>query len=39
MRNSFRKLPVWRVDFLEPESLSLYIHPWTGDLLARRTDR
>jgi uncharacterized iron-regulated membrane protein len=34
-----RKLPVWRVDFLEPESLSLYIHPWTGDLLARRTDR
>ncbi len=34
-----RGLPVWRVDFLEPESLSLYIHPWTGDLLARRTDR
>lgn len=34
-----RSLPIWRVDFLEPESLSLYIHPWTGDLLARRTDR
>lgn len=34
-----RQLPVWQVNFSEPESLSLYIHPWTGDLLARRTDR
>lgn len=34
-----RALPVWRVRFSEPESLSLYLDPWTGELLARRTDR
>ena len=34
-----RPLPVWRVSFEEPESLSLYLDPWTGDILARRTDR
>lgn len=34
-----RPLPVWKVAFEEPESVHLYIDPWTGDLLARRTDR
>lgn len=34
-----RALPVWKVTFLEPEAVSLYLHPWTGELLARRTDR
>lgn len=32
-------LPVWRAVYEEPESLSLYLDPYTGDLLARRTDR
>lgn len=34
-----RDLPVWRVSYSEPESLRLYLDPWTGDLLARRTTR
>lgn len=34
-----RTLPVWRVSFAEPENLNLYLEPWTGELLARRTDR
>ena len=34
-----RQLPVWRVEFSEPESLHLYIDPWTGDIVARRTAR
>jgi uncharacterized iron-regulated membrane protein len=34
-----RALPVWRVAYSEPESVNLYIDPWTGELLARRTDR
>lgn len=34
-----RQLPVWKVSFSEPESLSLYLDPWTGEILARRTDR
>lgn len=34
-----RGLPVWRVDFGGQEPVSLYLHPWTGDLLARRTNR
>ncbi len=34
-----RSLPVWKVSFLQPESLSLYLDPWTGEILARRTDR
>ena len=34
-----RALPVWRVTFSEPESLSLYLDPWTGDIVARRTTR
>lgn len=34
-----RPLPVWRVAYSEPENLRLYIDPWTGELLARRTDR
>lgn len=34
-----RALPVWRVTFSEPEDLHLYLDPWTGELLARRTDR
>lgn len=31
--------PAWRVRFDEPEGVSLYLDPWTGELLARRTDR
>lgn len=34
-----RALPLWRVRFEEPEGLSLYIDPWTGEIAARRTDR
>ena len=34
-----RDLPLWRVDFEGSEPVSLYLHPWTGELLARRTDR
>ncbi|MDX1500156.1 MAG: PepSY domain-containing protein [Woeseiaceae bacterium] len=33
------RLPAWRVSFAEPESLSLYLDPWTGEILARRTAR
>ncbi len=32
-------LPVWRVSFDEPEALRMYLDPWTGDVLARRTTR
>ncbi|MDT8320022.1 MAG: PepSY domain-containing protein [Xanthomonadales bacterium] len=32
-------LPVWKVSFEQPESVSLYLHPWTGELLATRTSR
>jgi hypothetical protein len=34
-----RDLPVWKVSFAGPESLNLYLDPWTGEILARRTDR
>ena len=34
-----RYYPVWKVSFNEPESLSLYLEPWTGEILARRTSR
>ena len=34
-----RDLPVWKVSFEEPESLNLYLDPWTGEILARRTAR
>lgn len=34
-----RYYPVWRISFDEPESLSLYLEPWTGEILARRTSR
>jgi uncharacterized iron-regulated membrane protein len=34
-----RELPVWRIGFSEPESLRLYIDPWTGEIVARRTAR
>jgi uncharacterized iron-regulated membrane protein len=34
-----RVLPVWKVSFDEPESLNLYLGPWTGEILARRTSR
>jgi hypothetical protein len=34
-----RQLPIWRVTFGEPENLHMYIDGWTGDILARRTDR
>lgn len=31
--------PAWKVDFEHEEGLSLYLHPWTGEVLARRTNR
>lgn len=34
-----RNFPVWKVTFAEPESLNLYLDPWTGEILARRTTR
>lgn len=34
-----RRLPLWRVGFDQPEGLSLYIDPWTAELVARRTTR
>ena len=34
-----RYFPVWKVSFDGPESLNLYLEPWTGEILARRTQR
>jgi uncharacterized iron-regulated membrane protein len=34
-----RAPPFWKVSFNEPESLNLYLDPWTGEILARRTTR
>lgn len=34
-----RDMPLWRVRFEQPESLNLYLDPWTGEIVARRTDR
>ncbi len=34
-----RDLPLWKVSFAEPESLHLYLDPWTGEIVARRTQR
>ena len=34
-----RNFPLWKVSFGEPESLNLYLDPWTGEILARRTTR
>ena len=34
-----RETAAWKVDFEGSEPLSLYIDPWTGDILARRTAR
>ena len=34
-----RFYPVWKVSFDQPESLNLYLEPWTGEILARRTSR
>jgi uncharacterized iron-regulated membrane protein len=34
-----RDMPLWKVSFAGPESLNLYLDPWTGEILARRTDR
>jgi uncharacterized iron-regulated membrane protein len=31
--------PFWKVSFSTPESLNLYLDPWTGEILARRTAR
>ena len=32
-------LPAWKISVTEPEDLNLYLHPWTGEILARRTAR
>jgi len=34
-----RDLPVWKVAFEQPGAINLYLHPWTGELLARRTQQ
>ena len=34
-----RAPPFLKVSFNEPESLNLYLDPWTGEILARRTAR
>ena len=34
-----RDQAAWRVTFDKPESLRLYLDPWTGEILARRTTR
>jgi uncharacterized iron-regulated membrane protein len=34
-----RAPPFWKVSFSTPESLNLYLDPWTGEILARRTAR
>lgn len=34
-----RDLAAWRANFDNPESLRLYLDPWTGEILARRTSR
>lgn len=34
-----REPPLWKVSFSTPESLNLYLDPWTGEILARRTAR
>lgn len=34
-----RAMPLWRVRFAQPESLNLYLDPWTGEITARRTAR
>jgi uncharacterized iron-regulated membrane protein len=34
-----REPPLWKVRFNTPESLNLYLDPWTGEILARRTAR
>ncbi len=34
-----RNFPVWKVTFEGSESLNLYLDPWTGEILARRTTR
>ena len=34
-----RDQAAWRASFDKPESLRLYLDPWTGEILARRTSR
>jgi uncharacterized iron-regulated membrane protein len=34
-----RDQAAWRAVFDRPESLRLYLDPWTGEILARRTSR
>jgi len=34
-----RDMPLWRVRYAQPEALNLYLDPWTGEVVARRTDR
>jgi uncharacterized iron-regulated membrane protein len=32
-----RSPPLWKVSFAGPDALTLYLDPWTGELMARRT--
>lgn len=34
-----RRLPMWRVSFQSPENLNVYVDAWTGETVARRTDK
>ena len=34
-----RSLPLWQVNYSQPESLSVYVDGWTGEIVARRTTR
>jgi uncharacterized iron-regulated membrane protein len=34
-----RDTSAWKVSFAQPESLNLYLDPWTREILARRTNR
>lgn len=34
-----RALPLWQVNYSEPESLKVYVDGWTGEIVARRTTR
>jgi hypothetical protein len=34
-----RPLPLWKVSFRQPESVNLYLDPWTREVVASRTTR
>lgn len=34
-----RELPVWKIAYAQPEAVNVYLHPWTGEVVAVRTQR